>query len=82
MLEGTRDGYLSGKRDGYLSGNYVLREYNADGFTEYRIIRRNTGKFSVDYQIHAWTVGQPEPKIIAEGLTANEAWNFLRLIGE
>lgn len=71
---------LEGTRDGYLAGNYVLREYNADGgSTEYLIIK---SPFEDDYQIHAWTAGQPEPKIIAEGLTADEAWNFLKLIGE
>ena len=66
-------------RKGYLSGSYVLRiKDGVGGFTEYRIINDDEGK----YRILAWDKGQPEARIIAQQLTADEAWNFLKLIGE
>ena len=66
-------------KKGYLSGSYILRIQNAvGGFTEYRILNDDEGK----YRILAWDIGQPEAKVIAQRLTADEAWIYLKLIGK
>ena len=66
-------------KDAYIRGAMVLRVMNnAGGFREYRILNDSKGK----YRIFVWNEGEDEPEVVAEGLTADEAWNFLKLIGE
>jgi hypothetical protein len=65
-------------KDAYTRGASVLRVNNAGGFREYRILNDSKGK----YRIFAWEKGKDAPEVVAEGLTADEAWNFLKLIGE
>jgi hypothetical protein len=70
---------LEATRDAYIRGAMVLRVMNnAGGFREYRILNDSKGK----YRIFAWVEGKDAPEVIAESLTADEAWNFLKLIGE
>lgn len=66
-------------KQSYLDGNYILRDSSLPtGFTEYRILHDAGGK----YRISRWKSRDVQPEIIAEGLTGDEAWNFLKLIGE
>ncbi len=65
---------LSATKDAYIRGALVLRVSKR----EYRILNDSKGK----YRIFAWELDKDAPEVIAEGLTADEAWNFLKLIGE
>ena len=66
-------------KQAYLLGHVVLRDSSSPiGFAEYRILHDAGGK----YRISRWKSRDVQPEIIAEGLTGDEAWNFLKLIGE
>lgn len=62
----------------YLNGRYVLRVRQPKGHTEYRILHDKDGK----YRISRWHSRDEQPEILADGLSGDEAWNFLKLIGE
>ena len=68
-----------GAKDAYLLGHVVLRDTHKNGgFTEYMI------KYDTDskgYQIRRWKEGKVRDEIIADGLSGDEAWNFIKLIG-
>jgi hypothetical protein len=66
-------------RNTYLLGQATLRDTHKNGrFTEY-IIKYDTD--SKGYQIRRWKEGKVRDEVIAEGLSGDEAWNFLKLIG-
>lgn len=65
------------KREGYLAGRLVMRKYVTERakFMEYRIVNDDGGK----YRIWGWAYGQGEPEVVAQGLTADQAWTFFKL---
>ena len=68
-----------GAKDAYLLGHVVLRDTHKNGgFTEYMIKYDDDSK---KYQINRWVNGEPCADVIADGLSGDEAWNFIKLIG-
>ena len=68
-----------GAKDAYLLGHVVLRDTHKNGgFTEYMIKYDDDSK---KYQINRWINGEIGAEIIADGLSGDEAWNFIKLIG-
>ena len=60
----------------FLKGNYIMRMYEGSGFEEYRVLKDVGGK----YRLSKWLNTHSAPTILAEGLTADEVWNFMKLM--
>ena len=61
----------------FLNGSYIMRRYGYGGeFEEYRVLNDSDSK----YRLSRWKNTHSAPTILAEGLTGDEVWNFMKLM--